>query len=63
MENWLFCKTLVVCWLVWFCKCANVGRLKLFFKMCGGKNFKPVRWAVVPKKGPLLSLNVVLSFR
>jgi len=25
-------------------KCANVGRLKLFFKMCGGKIFKTLRW-------------------
>ena len=25
-------------------KCANTGRLKLFFKMCGGKIFKTLRW-------------------
>lgn len=25
-------------------KCANVGKLKLFFKMCGGKIFKTLRW-------------------
>ena len=25
-------------------KCANVGWLKLFFKMCGGENFKTLRW-------------------
>jgi hypothetical protein len=34
-----------VCFCVGFCgganpKCANVGWLKLFFKMCGGKIFK-----------------------
>jgi hypothetical protein len=46
-ENWLF-------WgLLWVgscgganAKCANVGRLKLFFKMCGGKIFKTLRWLV-----------------
>ena len=25
-------------------KCAKVGWLKLFFKMCGGKIFKTLRW-------------------
>jgi len=30
-------------------KCANVGWLKLFFKMCGGKIFKTLRWVSVGK--------------
>jgi hypothetical protein len=32
-------QTLVVGGLGAVCKCANVCRLKLFFKMCGGKIF------------------------
>jgi hypothetical protein len=45
-QDWLFCKL----WAVGavgglgaVCKCANAGRLKLFFKMCGGKIFKTFR--------------------
>ena len=30
-------------------KCANAGWLKLFFKMCGGKIFKTLRWVSVGK--------------
>ena len=30
-------------------KCANAGWLKLFFKMCGGKIFKTLRWVRVGK--------------
>jgi len=29
--NWLFCKTWIVCWLVRFCKCANVRLAKIIF--------------------------------
>jgi len=32
-------------------KCAKVGRLKLFFKMCGGKIFKTLRWIECRKTG------------
>ena len=43
-----------VCLCVGLCeganpKCANAGWLKLFFKMCGGKIFKTLRWVSVGK--------------
>jgi hypothetical protein len=35
-------------------KCANVGRLKLFFKMCGGKIFKTLCWLECRQTGQVV---------
>jgi hypothetical protein len=48
-----------VCLCVGLCeganpKCANVGRLKLFFKMCGGKIFKTLRWLECRQTGQVV---------
>ncbi len=59
-----------VCPCVGFCeganpKCANVGRLKLFFKMCGGKIFKTLCWIECRKTGQVgveLQRNCQASF-
>jgi hypothetical protein len=63
VENWLFCKTWVVCRLVRFCKCANVRLAKIIFLNVRWEKFLKHSGRIVCRQSQLVSSSQDVKVR